>query len=134
MAATEDASQSMGVTFDSNGTTNPYPEAILQQSGKSNKLYSSLQGTTPQFITAAPTIPTTRWHGSHLEAAQRRILEKWLGQTAGLKQAQSSVYAAPIGRANRLFAWASSDAYVESKRLQLRLQRGKRKESESEDS
>ncbi|WLF80782.1 hypothetical protein PVL30_004571 [Lodderomyces elongisporus] len=103
-----------------------YPEAILQASEKGNKIYASLQSTSPEFIDEPSTATSIlRWHDSNLQAVQQIIVESWSHQKVPEKQSVTAQSTAQIKRAGiGLFSWASSDAYVKSRKFELQLLRG----------
>ncbi|KAI5956530.1 hypothetical protein KGF54_001005 [Candida jiufengensis] len=124
-------------TTNLNNHQNQYPESILQNSNKGNKLYNSFQSYSPQFVNTEPSLinksSVIRWPNSNLETVQHLILNHWLEQnsTSTLNSNNSqdkskvSKLTATRGRANKLFTWASSDEYVEMRKKQLnKLRRG----------
>ncbi|KAG5418599.1 hypothetical protein I9W82_004127 [Candida metapsilosis] len=108
-----------------------YPETILQKSQKGNKLYASFQRHSPQFINDVDGVDKKqilRWRDSNIESAQRIVLNSWIAQNSGMgsttsKDTKLSKTVTTTGRANKLFVWSSSDAYIEEKKRQLQLRK-----------
>lgn len=108
-----------------------YPELILQQSEHGNKYYSSFQSHSKQFMTGdqLSNNKILRWSDSTIEQTQKLILDHW-GSNNDIKEGNNNNKQKPSTtttgslRANALFSWSSSDAYIEARKKELRRLKG----------
>lgn len=87
--------------------TKTYPEAILQDEPNATRYYNDLQRYTPQLLKEDGTNSIVRWVDSHIQVSQRVVVDSWAGVSLGLLKKKQQL------KANKLFKWASSDAYAE---------------------
>ncbi|KAK6462987.1 hypothetical protein DFJ63DRAFT_334556 [Scheffersomyces coipomensis] len=119
-----------GVEYDSSPiirTPPEYPEAILQQTDKANRLYSSFQSHNKQFVTSNKSSSNlmVRWNDSFIDSTQRLIVDSWTGADQKGMQKTSKT----ISKANSLFSWSSTDAYIAERKRQLKLSRSLKSKS-----
>lgn len=131
-----DLNEMIHILFDDYDSNSPndiepvrYPELILQESNKGNKLYSCFQSYNRQFINDSNATTSTkqgdivRWNGSSMEMSMGIILDNWLNQSSTGQQgskSSSTKLKKSISRANALFTWASTDEYIEERKKELR--------------
>lgn len=127
-----DLNEMIHILFDDYDSNSPndiepvrYPELILQESNKGNKLYSCFQSYNRQFINDSNATTSTkqgdivRWNGSSMEMSTGIILDNWLNQSSTGQQgskSSSTKLKKSISRANALFTWASTDEYIEERK------------------
>ncbi|ABN68115.2 Uncharacterized conserved protein [Scheffersomyces stipitis CBS 6054] len=110
-----------------------YTEILLQKTTKANKYYGSFQRYTRQFIPddSAANTAIVRWTNSSIESTQRLIIDSWIG--SDYKGNQVRTENSPHQNvqtkttANSLFSWSSGDAYIEQRKKELQLAKGKEK-------
>lgn len=86
-----------------------YPESLLQDEPNATRYYNDLQRYTPQLLKKDGTNSIVRWVDSHIQVSQRVVVDSW----AGVSLSQGALKKKQPLKANKLFKWASSDAYAE---------------------
>ncbi|CAI5760114.1 unnamed protein product [Candida verbasci] len=104
--------------------TNVYPESILHQTAKGNKLYTQFQSYNRQFINDDSSSNIVRWKNSIIEQASNIILNNWLNQNNDDKSIST------ISLNNALFTWSSTDEYIARRKKQLQKLKGIKEEIE----
>lgn len=113
------------LSFGTAPTNRVYPEAILQSTDHGYKYYNDLQRYTAQLLKDDGTNSIVRWTDSYIERTQRAVVTSWVGSTTTDTTTDSGhTKRAPLSSANKLFKWASSDAYVERIKREFQAKKG----------